>query len=67
MALSKDSREHLAHLLYEVLKEGNEGLDAIYEDYIIDRIGVEGFVVMREFKLLVTCGSMHGRNLYTLS
>lgn len=67
MALDTNARKKLAELLYEVLKTNNEGLDAIYEDHIIDLIGIEGFLVMREFRLLTTCGSMHGRNLYVLS
>ena len=67
MALATASREQLAQLLYDILKEDTAGLDAIYEDYIIDRIGVEGFIVMREFKRLTTCGSVNGRNLYTLN
>lgn len=67
LALTTASREQLAQLLHDILKEDTEGLDAIYEDYIVERIGVEGFIVLREFKLLTTCGSMNGRNLYTLS
>jgi len=67
MALTTTSREQLAQLLHDILKEDTEGLDAVYEDYIIDRIGVEGFIVLREFKRLTTCGSVNGRNLYTLN
>lgn len=44
-----------------------QGLDAIYEDYIIKVVGEEGFDILREQKLLTTCGSINGRTLYTLN
>lgn len=43
-----------------------QGLDAIYEDYLIRLVGEEGFALLRETKHLTTCGSVNGRNLYTL-
>lgn len=44
-----------------------QGMDAIYEDYIISLVGEEGFDILREEKVLTTCGSIDGRNLYTLN
>ena len=48
------------------LQSEAQGLDAIYEDYIISVIGEEGFELLREKNYLNTCGSINGRNLYTL-
>lgn len=49
----------------EVVREC-EGLDAVYEDYIIRLVGEEGFEALRDAKILTSCGSINGRNLYTL-
>lgn len=56
-----------ADRVYQVLKDDTKGLDAIYEDYIIRLVGEEGFDILREKNLLTTCGSINGRNLYTLN
>lgn len=53
--------------IYNVVKKESEGLDAIYEDYIIYLIGATGFENLRAMKLLTTCGSVNGRTLYTLN
>lgn len=52
---------------YEILKRETEFFDAIYEDYVIDLVGATGFNLLRNAKLLTTCGSVNGRNLYTLN
>jgi hypothetical protein len=52
--------------LYLLLKRACDGMDAVYEDYIIKVIGINGFNLLREKKFLLTCGSINGRNLYTL-
>ena len=52
--------------LYLLLKRQCEGFDAVYEDHIINVIGVNGFNILREKKFLTTCGSINGRTLYTL-
>ena len=51
----------------EKLQSETQGLDAIYEDYIISVVGEEGFDILRENKYLLTCGSIASRALYTLS
>jgi dipeptidase len=48
------------------LQSEAQGMDAIYEDYILSVIGEEGFELLREKRYLNTCGSINGRNLYTL-
>lgn len=52
--------------VYHALARECQGLDAIYEDYIIKLVGEEGFDILREQRVLTTCGSINGRNLYTL-
>lgn len=56
----------LAPYVCKKLQSEAQGMDAIYEDYIISVIGEEGFEILREKKYLNTCGSVNGRNLYTL-
>ena len=51
--------------IYDLLKRECEGIDAVYEDYIIRLIGIDGFNLLREKKLLCACGNINGRNLYT--
>jgi hypothetical protein len=53
--------------LYLQLKRETEGLDAIYEDYIIRLLGEDGFMLLRKHKHLITCGTINGRTLYTLN
>lgn len=54
-------------ILYDTVKDASKGFDAIYEDYIISLVGEDGFYNLRKAKLLTTCGSINGRNLYTLN
>lgn len=65
----KESRYKMKHFVdkvYHAVARESQGLDAIYEDYIIRLVGEEGFELLREQKVLTTCGSVNGRNLYTL-
>lgn len=59
-------KDHVDRVYLQVRRE-TLGLDAIYEDYIIRLVGEEGFELLREGKYLTTCGSVNGRNLYTLN
>lgn len=52
--------------IYNVARRGSNGLDAIYEEYIIDLVGLDGLAMLIENKLLETCGVINGRQLYTL-
>lgn len=52
--------------VYEILKADVKGLDSIYEDYIINLVGVAGLTELRQHNLIETCGVIHGRQLYVL-
>lgn len=52
--------------IYQVVKEESIGFDAIYEDYILELVGAEGLMVLKESKLVETCGVVNGRQLYVL-
>ena len=52
--------------VYAIIKEDAKGLDSIYEDYIVDLVGVSGLNALIEAKLLETCGVINGRPLYVL-
>lgn len=52
--------------VYEVVKNGSTGFDAIYEDYILELVGVEGLEILRKNRLVETCGVVNGRQLYVL-
>lgn len=52
--------------VYEKVKEACEGLDAVYEDYLIELVGLVGFHYLKANRLIEGCGSVNGRNLYVL-
>lgn len=52
--------------VYQTVKNDSHGLDAIYEDYLIDLIGTNGLYLLKKNKLLETCGKQYGRQLYVL-
>lgn len=54
------------HHIYNTVKKETDGLDAIYEDYIIHLVGLAGLKYLKEYKLVETCGVVNGRQLYTL-
>ena len=55
-----------AEYCYQILKSSENGLDAMYEDYIIHLIGVAGLTELRGNHLLEPCGIVLGRQLYAL-
>ena len=55
-----------AKQVYEVVKNKSLGLDAVYESYILELVGVEGLEILRRNKLVETCGVVNGRQLYVL-
>ena len=55
----------LIEAFYRV-KNNTEDFDAVYEDYIIQLIGEEWFRILKEEKLIETCGVINGRQLYVL-
>lgn len=52
--------------IYELIKEEFKGIDAIYEESIIHMIGVFGLDLLKEHRLLESCGVVNGRQLYVL-
>lgn len=52
--------------IYNMVKQESEGLDSIYEDYIVQLVGDIGLKLLKEDKLLETCGVINGRQLYVL-
>ena len=52
--------------LHEIMLGSTRGMDAIYENYVIELIGREGFDILRNHKILESCGSVNGRRLYTV-
>ena len=52
--------------VYDFVKNEANGLDAIYEDFIIQIVGLIGLQSLRENKLIESCGVVNGRALYAL-
>ena len=51
---------------YDMVKQETEGLDAVYEDYIIKLVGFTGLKYLKGAGLIETCGVVNGRQLYVL-
>ena len=62
----KGDRANTSDYLYKIVKEETEGLDAVYEDYIMNLVGEDGLLILRMNRLIEFCGSINGRKLYTL-
>lgn len=52
--------------VYEAVKQEAEGLDAIYEDYIIRMVGNMGLRSLKENGHIEACGVVNGRQLYVI-
>lgn len=52
--------------VYEIVKKDCEGLDSIYEDYIVSLVGKYGLDALKAHGKLETCGVVNGRQLYVL-
>jgi hypothetical protein len=59
-ALAQEAQDYYC-LLCSAIKA-----DAIYEDAIIDTIGKYGFDLIRQFRLIESCGIINGRKLYAI-
>lgn len=55
-----------AKQVYEFVREECSMFDAIYEDYIVDLVGFKGLDLLKENKMIETCGVINGRQLYVL-
>ena len=52
--------------VYDIIRLDMDGLDAVYKDYILREVGTYGFNALVENKLLESCGTVNGRQLYVL-
>lgn len=52
--------------VYAILEGEFTKVDAIYEDYILMIVGLNGLNALREHKLIEPCGNIQGRQLYAL-
>ena len=55
-----------ADYVYEILASDTEGLDSVYEDYIIKRVGEVGLEELKKASLIESCGVLNCRRLYVL-
>ena len=55
-----------ADYVYEILVRECDGMDSIYEDYIVRLVGVRGLGALIENHLVESCGVISGRRLYVL-
>lgn len=58
----KDYAKHI----YDILKSETEGIDSVYEDYIIAVVGLHGLASLIKHDMIETCGVINGRQLYVL-
>lgn len=52
--------------VYETVKTECEGLDSVYEDYILSLVGKYGLQTLKEEGKLEGCGIINGKSLYVL-
>lgn len=52
--------------VYTIVRHETSDMDAVYKDYILELVGVFGFNALYTNKLIESCGSVNGRQLYTL-
>lgn len=55
-----------ADYIYDIVKNKCEGMDAIYEHYILELVGHIGLDVLVSNRLVETCGTVNGYQLYVL-
>ena len=55
-----------AYLVYGIVEKECDGLDSVYEDFIIYLVGIFGLNKLKEYKLIETCGVVNGKQLYAL-
>lgn len=65
MCLTSD--EVYTNYVYSLLMFDTMDLDSIYKDFILRAVGTYGFNALYEHKLIESCGSINGRELYVLT
>ena len=52
--------------VYKIVKNEGRNWDALYQDFILEMVGVSGMEALLENKLIETCGVVNGRQLFVL-
>lgn len=65
-AMEEEKEKTYARLVYDIVKDETDGLDAVYGDFIEHCVGIYGLNVLLKAKLLESCGVVNSRKLYTL-
>lgn len=52
--------------MYEKLRSEYPKADALYDDTIIELIGMDGLIALRKAHMIETCAMFNGRKLYAL-
>lgn len=55
-----------ADYVYEIIKNESRNWDALYQDFILEMVGVMGMDALIENNLVESCGVVNGRRLYVL-
>lgn len=59
------TESYIKHV-YNVVRLETMDMDAIYKDYILQLVGVFGFNALYSHRLIESCGTVNGRQLYVL-
>lgn len=59
-------KEPHVDVVYGIVKSETRGLDSVYEDYILTLVGSRGLNVLLINDLVVICGLVDERRLFTL-
>lgn len=55
-----------ADYVYEIIKNEGRNWDALYQDFILEMVGVMGMEALLENNLIESCGVVNGRQLFVL-
>ena len=53
--------------VYGILELETDGFDSVYEDYIVQLVGLHGLIALKQYRLIESCGVINDRQLYALS
>lgn len=65
-SLKEYYKQPFIDFVYNIVKMETKDLDSVYEDYIINLVGVKGLNALIENKLVEGCGIVNCRKLYVL-
>ena len=66
IGMTKEKEITYTDAVYELIKDECEGMDAIYEDYIVGLVGRCGLGSLKRAGLVEGCGTINCRQLYVL-